>query len=78
MTGMSWAIAEARDTRSPLYTVCIDASKAFDVVWHKSLLRKLYNSGLTGTNWNILQASYHAMSSVVIWCGKHSRSFTEQ
>ena len=41
------AIAEARDTRSPLYTACIDASKAFDVVWHKSLLRKLYNSGLT-------------------------------
>ena len=72
------AIAEARDTRSPLYTACIDASKAFDVVWHKSLLRKLYNSGLTGTNWNILQESYHAMSSVVNWCGKHSRSFTEQ
>ena len=32
------ATAEARDTKSPLYVACIDPSKAFDVVWHKSLL----------------------------------------
>ena len=49
-------------------TACIDATKAFDEVWHKSLLRKLYTSGITGTNWNILQDSYHAMSSVVNYC----------
>ena len=72
------AIAEARDTKSPLYAACIVASKAFDIVWHKSLLRKMYNLRLTGTNWNILQDSYHAMSSVVNWCGKHSRSFIEK
>ena len=47
------AIAEARDTKSPLCVACIDASKAFGVVWHNSLLRKLYNLGLTGTNWNL-------------------------
>ena len=35
------ALAEARDTKTTLYTVCIDASKAFDVVWHNSMLRKL-------------------------------------
>ena len=72
------AIAEARDTKTPLYAACIDASKAFDVVWHKSLLRKFYNLGLTGRCWNILQDSYQEMSSVVNWCGKHSRSFIER
>ena len=72
------AIAEAKDTNTPLYTACIDATKAFDVVWHKSLLRKLYTSGITGTSWNILQDSYHAMSSVVNWCGRPSKSFVEE
>ena len=72
------AIAEARDTKTPLYAVCIDASKAFDVVWHKSLLRKFFNLCLTGKCWNILQDSYQEMSSVVNWCGKHSRSFIER
>ena len=42
------AIAEARDTKTQLYAACIDASKAFDVVRHKSLLRKFYNLSLTG------------------------------
>ncbi|MEW8548319.1 MAG: endonuclease/exonuclease/phosphatase family protein, partial [Candidatus Thiodiazotropha sp.] len=69
------AISDSRDCKTPLYAACIDASKAFDVVWHKSLLRKLYNMGLTGTPWNILQDSYKDMSSVVNWCGKYSRSF---
>ena len=72
------AIAEARDTKTPLYAACIDASKAYDVVWHKSLLRKFYNLSLTGKCWNILQDSYQEMSSVVNWCGKHSRSFIER
>jgi hypothetical protein len=33
------AIAETLDDNFPLYFVFIDASKAFDVVWHPSLLR---------------------------------------
>ena len=72
------AIAEASDTYTPLYTACIDATKVFEVVWHKSLLRKLYTSGITGTSWNILQDSYHAMSSVVNWCDRPSMPFVEE
>ena len=53
---------------------------------YKSLLRnttttttrKFYNLGLTGKCWNILKDSYQEMSSVVNWCGKHSRSFIER
>ena len=72
------AVAAVRDTRTTLYAACIDVSKAFDFVCHKSLLRKFYNLGLTGKCWNILQDSYHEMSSVVNWCGKHSRPFFER
>ena len=36
------AIAEARDTKTTLYAAYIDASKANDVVWHNSTLRKLW------------------------------------
>ena len=48
------ALAEAGDTKTTLYTACIDASKAFDVVWHNSMLHALYNLGLPSACWNIL------------------------
>ena len=57
------AIAEARDTKTPLYAACIDASKAFDVVWHKSLLRKLYKSRL---DWEVLEYSARQLSGRVL------------
>ena len=72
------ALAEARDTKTPLYTACIDASKAFDVVWHNSMLRKLYNLGLPSAHWNILKDSYAEMSSVVNWKGELSKPFLER
>ena len=71
------ALAEARDTKTTLYTACIDASKAFDVVLHNSMLRKLYNSGLPSACWNILKDSYAEMSSVVNWEGELSKPFLE-
>ena len=33
------AIAEAKDKRQPLYAAALDTMKAFDTVWHESLLR---------------------------------------
>ena len=72
------ALAEARDTKTTLYTACIDASKAFDVVWHNSMLRKLYNLGLPSACWNILKDSYAEMSSVVNWEGELSKPFLER
>ena len=41
-------IAESIDIGKSLYTAFIDASKAFDIVWHDSMLVKLYNVGLNG------------------------------
>ena len=39
------AIAEAADNKQPLYAITLDARKAFDVVDHSSLIRKLYFNG---------------------------------
>ena len=64
--------------KTTLYTACIDASKAFDVVWHNSMLRKLYNLGLPSACWNILKDSYAEMSSVVNWEGELSKPFLER
>ena len=74
------ALAEARVTKTTLYTTCIDASTAFDVVyvWHNSNLRKLYNLGLPSGCWNILKDSYAEMSSVVNWEGELSKPFLER
>ena len=60
------------------YAACIDAFKAFDVVWHNSMLRKLYNLGLDPACWNILRDSCTKMSSVVNWGGCCSKPFVEQ
>ena len=72
------AIAEARDTKTALYAACIDVSKAFDVVWHNSVLRKLCNFGLNPASWSVLQDSYSEMSSVVNWGGVTSKPFVER
>ena len=42
------AYAEAKDKNEPLIMQTLDAEKAFDVVWHDSLLRKLYKDGVIG------------------------------
>ena len=46
------AIAEAKDKRQPLYAAALDTMKAFDTVWHESLLRKLYIRGMD-KHWSI-------------------------
>jgi len=40
------AIFETIDNKCPLCVAYIDASKAFDVVWHDVMLKQLYTYGL--------------------------------
>ena len=72
------AIAEAQDRKHPLYAAFLDASKAFDVVWHNSMLRKLYEAGLQGVDWVLMKDWYSNMTSQVKWEGELSRPFAEQ
>ena len=48
------AIAEAHDTKSPLYVLALDVRKAFDVVNQDSLCRKL-NNHLDSQSWKFVQ-----------------------
>jgi hypothetical protein len=71
------AFAEAKDNNSPLYVAFLDASKAFDVVFHDSLLISLYQQGIRGRLWKLVSSYYTGMSSKVKWDAAMSESFTE-
>jgi hypothetical protein len=47
-------IKRPQDGNYPLYAVFIDISKAFDVVWHASLLRKLHIAEVKDGDWKII------------------------
>ena len=72
------AIAESIDNGKPLFTTFIDATKAFDVVWHDSMLVKLYDAGIQGYKWTFLNEWYKGLESFVKWEGKLSEPFSER
>ena len=72
------AIAESIYGGKPLYTAFIDASKAFDVVWHESMLVKLYDVGLSGRKWNFLNNWYRGLKPSVRWENELSPAFQER
>ena len=67
---MSEAIAQAKDRKAPLFLATMDIQKAFDVVPHNHLLRKLYHEGLTGKWWVLKSSAYADMHTKVTWNGK--------
>ena len=71
------AIAESTDIGKALHTAFIDVSKAFDIVWHDSILVKLYDVGLNGQKWNFLNNWYTGIQSSVKWDGEISLPFPE-
>jgi hypothetical protein len=71
------ACAEAKDKKEPIYVAYLDASKAFDVVCHPSLLKCLYDQGLRGDLWRVVASYYASMSSRVKWNGTISNWFME-
>ena len=53
--------------REPLFVATLDVQKAFDVVNHELLLRKLYLNGITGNDWLLVQDIYSDMTTSVKW-----------
>ena len=51
---LSEAIAEAGDYKQPLYTLYLDASKAFDVVYHNGMLNQFHAICMLGDLWMLL------------------------
>lgn len=72
------SIAEADEKKKPLFASFLDASKAFDIVWHYPMLRKLYDAGLKGIDWILIKDWYTDMTLQVKWEGKLSGQFVEQ
>ena len=68
-------IREHKDKRLPLYIAFLDAKSAFDVVFHNSLMRKLFHIGVDGADWMLVNSMHQGAQSVVKWEGAVSDRF---
>ena len=69
---LSECILEAANCKQDLFLTTLDTQKAFDVVNHNSLLRKLYLDGVHGNDWLLLKDLYSDSSSRIKWAGELS------
>ena len=72
---MHEAILDASITKTTRYIAMLDATKAFDVVSHKSLLRKLYDDGIKGPLWSMVADTFVDAKSLVKWHDARSNTF---
>ena len=75
---VSEAIAEGLDQKRPLYVTMMDARKAFDVVWHSSVLVAMNEQGVTGPLWNLFVDMYGSVTSKIKLNGQLSRVIKER
>ncbi len=68
-------IYEAIEQKKPLYITFLDVKNAFDVVWHDSLLRKLYLDGIQGGLWMGIKSLYSGAQSAISWEGTLTDAF---
>ncbi len=68
-------IAEAQHTCRTLFVAYLDAKAAFDAVYVKSLLRKLYIRGVEGPLWDLFVSIHADATSRVKWGGQLSNQF---
>ena len=69
------SINEAKDKKGPIALATLDAEKAFDVVWHSGLLRKLLHMGIPASSLNVIQQLQTNAASMVRWMGSVSKTF---
>ncbi|MEW8547951.1 MAG: reverse transcriptase family protein, partial [Candidatus Thiodiazotropha sp.] len=62
-------VLEAGSNRQELFLTTLDTQKAFDVVDHSSLLRRLYLDGVHGDDWLLIRDLYSDCSSRIKWAG---------
>jgi len=71
-------INEAMDTKTPLALATLDAEKAFDVVWHDGLFRKLYHAELPSDPWLLMRDLQLDAPTIVKWRANVSDPFMVQ
>jgi hypothetical protein len=69
------AINEAKDLAHPLAMATLDAEKAFDVVWHDGLIRKLFHLGIPTHLLQIISQLQTEATSCVQWNQDISEEF---
>ena len=60
-------ILESASNKQDLWLTTLDTQKAFDVVDHSSLLRRLYLDGIHGDDWLLVKDLYTDCSSRIKW-----------
>ena len=55
---LNQCILESKNNMQDLLLTTLDIQKAFDVVDHNSLLRRLYLDGIHGDDWLLIQDMY--------------------
>ncbi len=72
---LSEGVMEAKATKQNLYVAALDSQKAFDVVSHPSLLRKLFLAeDIDPESWMLLAEMQNNMTTAVKWKGCISRT----
>ena len=66
---LTQCLLETADNRQDLWLTTLDTQKAFDVVDHSSLLRRLYLDGIHGDDWILIKDLYTDCSSRIEWAG---------
>ncbi len=69
------AISEAYHKSQPVFIAYLDAKAAFDAVYVKSLLRRLYLAGIQGPLWLMYNSLHDQATSRVKWGGALSEPF---
>ena len=67
-----------KDLNKPTYVAFMDVKSAFDVVVHPNLMRKLYNSGVNGLDWLMINSLHHESQTAVKWQGQLSSTYVNQ
>ena len=68
----------AKSSKKPLYVAFLDLSKAFDRVWRDGLFANLWNSGIQGKCWRLIQAIYKNVENKVLFGDFESDWFDQE
>jgi hypothetical protein len=71
----SETLNESKECKEPIYVVTLDSQKAFDTVWIRSLLRKMYFTGISNDLWSLLNQLYSDVTTKVKFDNIASDSF---